>query len=340
MVANVTPSDGGGHTTYRLAAEAARRGHEVWFMGAGSFTYDSDGTLRARVRAAPPGRSRSSEAYLAALQGRESVRRWITVDDLDILLLRANPSVQRAWAQAGGVGFARLAVRRGVIVLNDPEGLTRASGTLYLQSFPEEIRPRTLVTRSRGRIRRFAAEQGTIVLKPLQGSGGRGVFLVRPQDASNLDEIVRAVRRDGYVVAQEYLPRAAKGDTRLFLMNGSPLRHRGRYAAFRRARTGGDLRSNIHAGGRLRPAIVNDAMLRLAEIARPRLVEDGMFLVGLDIAGDRLLEINVFSPGGLGSARLFEKVDFAEAVVDALERKVQYMAYYRRRHGNVEIATL
>ena len=89
-----------------------------------------------------------------------------------------------------------------------------------------------------------------MVLKPLQGSGGQSVFLVRPDDLPNINQMIDAVARDGYVIAQEYLPAAAEGDMRLFVLNGLPLRYRGRYAAFRRVRMGGDMRSNIHAGGK------------------------------------------------------------------------------------------
>ena len=231
-------------------------------------------------------------------------------------------------------------MRHGVIVLNDPNGLSKAVNKLYLQTFPECVRPRTLVTRSLGRIEKFLDQEGTVILKPLQGSGGTGVFIVRNDEEHNLEDIFASVSRDGYVIAQQYLPAAAEGDTRLFLMNGLPLRHKGKYAAFRRVRTGDDIRSNIHAGGRLRRAELDDTMFELAEMVRPRLVEDGMFLVGLDIVGDKLMEINVFSPGGLGSAQKFEKVNFTHAVLEALERKVQYMQYYRRNFSNTELATL
>jgi glutathione synthase len=142
------------------------------------------------------------------------------------------------------------------------------------------------------------------------------------------------------VIAQEYLEKAEEGDTRLFLMNGLPLRHRGRYAAFRRIRRGGDMRSNIHAGGSLAKADLDADAFALAEMVRPKLVQDGMFLVGLDIVGNKLMEINVFSPGGLGSAQRFEGVNFNEAVLDSLERKVQYMGYYERKFDNREMATL
>ena len=152
--------------------------------------------------------------------------------------------------------------------------------------------------------------------------------------------MIDAVARDGFIIVQEYLEKAIEGDLRLFLMNGSPLRYKGKYAAFRRLRTGDDMRSNIHAGGTKAQAVVDEQALHLAEVVRPKLVEDGMFLVGLDIVGDKLMEINVFSPGGLGSAQQFENVNFSNAVIDALERKVQYMKFYRRRFGNTEMATL
>ena len=100
------------------------------------------------------------------------------------------------------------------------------------------------------------------------------------------------------------------------------------------------MRSNIHAGGKLRQAEITDQHLQLAEIVRPKLVQDGMFLVGLDIVGDKLMEINVFSPGGLGSAQNFEKVNFSNAVLDALENKVAYMSYYNRNFDNDEMACL
>jgi glutathione synthase len=105
-------------------------------------------------------------------------------------------------------------------------------------------------------------------------------------------------------------------------------------------RTGGDMRSNIHAGGVKAEAVVDDEVLRIAEIVRPKLVQDGMFLVGLDIVGDKLMEINVFSPGGLGSAQQFTKIDFARYVIEAIDRKVQYMQFYGRNFDNVDMATL
>jgi glutathione synthase len=114
----------------------------------------------------------------------------------------------------------------------------------------------------------------------------------------------------------------------------------GKYAAFRRVNKTGDARSNMHSGGESEPVEVTDKMLRLVEIVRPKLVADGMFLVGLDIVEDKLIEINVFSPGGLGSASQFSELDFPAIVIEELERKSQHRRYYGARMTNVELATL
>ncbi len=343
FVVNDIATEEAGYTTTRLGVAAVNRGWEAWVIGVGNLEYDPDERVRAFARRVPKRRYKAGSTYLADLQGPKAIEERITVDDLDVLMLRNDPSTEkgrREWAKTAAIDFGRVAMRNGVIVLNDPNGLAKAQNKMYFQTFPEAVRPLTLITRSRSEIKSFVQDRGRCVLKPLQGSGGEGVFLVRSDDLANLNQIIDAVSRDGYVIVQEYLEKAEVGDTRLFLMNGLPLRHRGRYAAFRRVRTGGDLRSNIHAGGKLAKADLDADALALAEMVRPKLVQDGMFLVGLDIVGDKLMEINVFSPGGLGSAQRFEGVNFSEAVLDSLERKVTYMGYYERKFDNREMATL
>lgn len=345
LMVNDVNTEQSGYTTVRLAMAATNRGHEAWFIGASDFGYNTDDRVHARARTVKGQKYKLATTFLADLHNpRKSVSELITVDDLDVLLLRSDPSTEtgnRSWAQSAGVLFGRAAMRHGVIVLNDPNALSKAMNKMYFQLFPEEVRPKTLITLDRTEIKDFIEDQGgTAVLKPLQGSGGAGVFLVRPESKSNINQMIESLTRDGYVIAQEYLDEAEHGDTRLFMMNGRPLRYRGKYGAFRRIRSGDDMRSNIHAGGKLAPAQITETHLRVAEIVRPKLVQDGMFLVGLDIVGDKLMEINVFSPGGLGSAQKFEKVNFTHAVLDSLENKAGYMGYYRRNFDNVEMATL
>lgn len=344
FVVNSVKTEQPEYTTSRLAIAAINEGHEVWYIGTDDFAYDTDEKIHARATSLPRKKYKSLNSFYKDLTGPPAVKERIIVDDLDILMLRndpANDTGNRSWAQGAGIEFGRLAMRHGLIVINDPDGLAKAMNKMYFQFFPEEVRPRTLITRDKSEIRRFLKEEaGRCILKPLQGSGGQGIFLVDSANISNLNQMVEALSRDGYIIAQEYLPAAEQGDTRLFLMNGRPLKVKGKFAAFRRIRKGGDIRSNIHAGGSKAPAEIGDAELRLAEIVRPKLVMDGMFLVGLDIVGDKLMEINVFSPGGLGSARLFTKVNFSRYVIRALDRKVQYMKYYKRNYSNVQMATL
>ena len=344
FVVNDIKTEEAGYTTSRLGVAAINLGHEVWVMGVGDLAYDPDDVIRARARSVPKQKYSKSDSYLRDLQGKGAVSRRIGVEDLDVLFLRndpANDAIARPWGVSAGIQFGRAAMLHGVLVLNDPNGLARASSKMYFQLFPEEVRPKTLITRDREEIKHFAKDQGgTIVLKPMTGSGGQSVFLVRPDDIPNLNQMIDAVSRDGYVIAQEYLPAAAEGDMRLFLMNGLPLRHKGKYAAFRRVRSGGDMRSNVHAGGKLKEAEVDATALHMAEIVRPKIVQDGMFLVGLDIVGDKLMEINVFSPGGLGSAQKFTGVNWSRLVIQALERKVQYVSFYHRNFDNVDMASL
>jgi len=344
FVVNDVKTEEAGFTTIRLATEAVNKGHSAWLLGAGDLAYDPDEKVHARATSVPKSKYKDSASFLEDLHGKRAVKERIVVDDLDVLMLRNVPSddfIKRPWAATVAAEFGRVAMRRGVIVVNDPLGLTKAASKMYFQLFPEEVRPRTIITRDNNEIKKFAKDEGgNIVLKPLQGSGGASVFLIRPDDVPNLNQMIDAVSRDGFVIGQEYLPAASEGDMRLFVLNGRPLRVKGKYAAFRRVRGGGDMRSNIHAGGKLAEATVTDKDLRIAEIVRPKLVQDGMFLVGLDIVGDKLMEINVFSPGGLGSAQRFTKINFSRYVIEALERKVDYMSFYGRNFDNVDMCTL
>ncbi len=341
---NDVATEQAGYTTTRLSMYAKNRGHDVFYLTPDSFALDADNRVRARAVRPLDRKYKATESYLKDLQSKKAGNERISVGELDVLMLRNDPSTESAnryWAAQAGTLFSAQALQEGVVVVNDPIGLARAMNKMYFQGFPEEVRPVTLITRDREEIKSFAKEFGNIVIKPLAGSGGANVFMIRKEDIPNLNQMIDAVSRDGYVIAQEYLVEAEKGDTRLFLMNGQPLKFKGKFAAFRRVRaSGGDLRSNIHAGGKKARAEIGDVELQIAEIVRPKIVQDGMFFVGLDIVGSKLMEINVFSPGGLGSAQTFEKVNFCTPVLDALERKVSYMSYYNRKFRNVDLSTL
>jgi glutathione synthase len=267
----------------------------------------------------------------------------VDVAEIDVLMLRNDPSIdaQTPWAAEAGILFGREAVRRGVIVLNDPDSLGRAINKLYFQSFPVEARAETLITKHASDVKEFAkAHGGNIILKPLQGSGGSGVFKLDPKNGSNLNQIIEAIGRDGYIIAQAYVPAAKKGDIRLFLMNGRPLEIDGKYAALRRVAAKDDIRSNIHAGGKAEAVEIGKVELDVAEVIRPKLMADGMFLIGVDIVGDKILEVNVFSPGNLHSCSDLAGVDFAVPILEAIERKVAIKAQYSHAFDNRHLAIL
>lgn len=334
-----------GYTTTVLAHEAARRGHEVCYVTPGDFVLDPEDAMQVHARVIPAGtKNRTREAFFKDLEEHGRKTRLIDIKDIDVLMLRSDPSNEvpdRPWAEKAGIQFGQFAAAAGVLVLNDPTSLSLAINKLYFQSFPREVRARTLITREVDDIKKFAKDNGgNVVLKPLQGSGGQGVFVVTPKSSGNLNQMVEAISRDGYVIAQSVVPDADKGDIRLFLMNGLPLQVDGKYAAMRRVGADDDIRSNIHAGGTAKPAKITDRELRLAELIRPKLQADGMFLVGIDIIGDTILEVNVFSPGNLKSCSDMAGVNFAAHIMASIERKLEIRDQYPGQFTNAALAVM
>ena len=329
-------------TTTILSFAAARRGHTVHILGIDQLTYLEDGRVGGLAHVAPTG-SRTKESFLAALQERDAPKERITSDDMDVFWLRYNPSEElehdRHWAQHAGILFGRLAMARGVIVLNHPDTLAYAIDKLYFQHFPESVRPATIVTRDIEEIRRFHRScGGKVVLKPLNGYGGADVFLVE-KDLTNLKQMIETIQRGGFIMAQEFLP-GDRADTRFFLVNGEPLVVDDRYAALRRVAQGEDFRSNMTAGGKGRAPRITDRMLELAAAVGPKLKRDGIFFAGLDSVADRIVEINCISTGGLNAAGRLQKVDFAPAVIELIERKVAIRQEYGGHISNIELATM
>jgi len=334
------------YTTTVLAHEASRRGHDVCYITPGDFVLSPDDAMRVHARFVPAAKtkSRALPTFFKDLQSVARQTKLIDITQIDVLMLRNDPSndaVERPWAQDVGIQFGRRAAQRGVLVLNDPGSLSQASNKLYFQSFPREVRAETLITRVPSDIKAFAKKhRGNVVLKPLQGSGGQGVFLVNAKSSANLNQMIDAISRDGYVIAQAYVPEAEKGDIRLFLMNGVPLSIDGKYAAMRRVSSKDDIRSNIHAGGKAVAVKITERELRVAELIRPKLVKDGMFLVGIDIIGDTILEVNVFSPGNLNSCSEMAGVNFATLILKSIERKVEISAEFPGHFDNKSLAVM
>ena len=332
------------YTTTVLAHQATSRGNRVCYITPSDFLVKPDDSLSVHARLLPKRKYKNRSEFFATLTDDKAVKfERLDVREIDVVMLRNDPSIdaQTPWAMESGILFGREAVRRGAIVLNDPDSLGRATNKLYFQSFPVEARAETLISRHASDIKAFAKSHGgNIILKPLQGSGGSGVFKLDPENSNNLNQMIEAIGRDGYIIAQAYVPAAKKGDIRLFMMNGRPLEIDGKFAALRRVAAKGDIRSNIHAGGKAEAVEVGDTELAVAEMIRPKLMADGMFLVGIDIVGDKILEVNVFSPGNLESCSKLAGVDFSVPVLEAIERKVAIKSQYARAFDNRHLAIL
>ena len=311
------------YTTTRLARAAAQRGHAVWYIGVGDVELgESNGQFVARARAAEFQKDDTLETFMVGIKERDAER--IIMDDLDALFLR-NDSIedqqQRPWASPLGVVFGQTLKARGVTVVNDPVTLVRATSKLYLEEFCEKIRPRSLVTRDPEAIERFVGEVGHCVVKPLYGAKGRNVFMIEDEAETNLAQMTEAVLQDGYAIVQEFVGDGVEGDARIFLLEGQVLELDGKLAAFRRVPSGNDPRANISVGGRPVPFQIGDVERGIIEAMRKKLVDDGMYFVGIDVVGNKVVEINAESPGGIQSVERLYEVDVCPTVIETLERR-------------------
>ena len=332
------------YTTIRLARKASALGHEVALVGLGDFIYDAEGSICAMATVGQQKKFKSDKTYLAHLHDAENIKQRICIGDYDILMLRSDPAEElgeRDWAPPAGLLFAQVAAKNGTIVLNDPENLTDAVNKTYFQNFPEDVRAATCITRHEDEVKNFIeAHGGKGVIKPLQGSGGTGVFIIDENNKANLNQIIEAVTRDGYAIVQEYLPGAADGDIRMLTLNGRPLKVDNCYATMHRFSQTDDMRSNISAGGGVKMVEPTKEMLRVAEIVGPKLIDDGMYLAGLDIVGGKMMEVNVDTPGGLNYIEDLTEVDFSSVIIDDLARKVRLQKQYGGKLTNRQLAVI
>jgi len=323
FVINQTHKEDVNFTTTLLALKALQRGHEVLYIGLTDFYYGTDPLLGAHARHVLPSQHSPDTATLIQVL-RNTPKKLYPLSDIDVLWLRFDPvldMINRPWAAPAGLQFAALAKKQGIRVINNPETLTKASNKLYLENFDQSVQPQTIVTRNHLDVLQFFQEQNEkIILKPVKGSGGKNVFLINKDNIQNLKQTVEAIARDGYVIAQEYLPEAAFGDIRFFLLNGKPIEVNGKYAAVHRVQQENEIRSNLHQGASVQEALIDDRILQMTQKVSAQLVEDGMYFVGLDIVGNKIMEINVFSPGALYHAEMIHQADFSAAIIQDIER--------------------
>lgn len=325
-------------TTYggiSLALAAHRRGHDVRFVAADELSFLNDNNVLALTTRVRAGEYARPADYLRALGLDVAVREEDALSSFDVVFLRYNPMREGTDGGASPViDFCWRLRLGGTLVVNDPEGVRRAGGRMYLGDLPPEIRARTLVSRSPERLKEFLrAINGAAVLKPLSPTGPEKVFYLRRRQVKNLNQIIRAVTKQGYAVAQEYLPEAEQGEKRLLLLGGEPIQIGDQVAIYRRVpslRASSDGVAVATSGKTSRRKCDFGAQeRRLCEILRPKLLADGLYLVTVDIVGNKILELNVFTPGGMHSVREVYGIDVADHIIRAIERRVRLRAAYR-----------
>lgn len=293
-------------TTFSMMREAQRRGHGIsvceqqdllWQRGAPVTAHVRDITLTGQT-----------EAWFDVRQSRS-----LALKDFDAVIMRKDPPFDSEYFYA--THLLEQAERDGARVFNKPSALRDHPEKLAIMEFPQYIGP-TLVTRDEADIKRFHAEHGDIILKPLDGMGGMGIFRVGP-DGLNLGSITETLNRHGAqsLMVQKFLPEIVLGDKRVLVIGGKPVPY-----CLARIPQGSEVRGNLAAGGKGVAQALSARDLDIANALGPVLAARGLLLVGLDVIGDCLTEINVTSPTCF--QEIFDQTgcDVAALFVDALEQ--------------------
>lgn len=297
-----------GDSSYALMLEAAARGWEVFTAQIEQLgLVDDDAVCDAAPTAVAPA-DRPAEAFRV---GPSSPHR---LAEFDVVLMRKDPPVDVAYLHATWI----LDHARGKTVLvNDPRGLRELNEHLAVLRFPA-LTPPTIVTRSAARLRAFQAEQGgAIVVKPVDGFGGLGIFVVRNGDP-NASSIIETSTGAGtrWTLAQRYLPEAVHGDKRIILADGEPV------GAVLRVPAEAEARGNLHVGGRAVKTTIDARDREIIAAVTPVLREYGQIFVGLDVIGGMLTELNITSPTGVRHAALLDGTNVAAPILDCFARLV------------------
>lgn len=307
-------------TTAVLARTAVDMGHTVWYVEISDFSKAENGEIWVLARIASCASSFEELINPVAINTKKKVE----AEKIDVLWNRFDPTEdlsQRSWAPTMGLKFSKEIKKIGKLVVNDPDTLTFNNTKFYLEDFPKHLRPPSIITNSYSDVLAFLDRYKKIILKPLQGSVGKNVFYIDADNRPNLRQIVEVLSAGGYFVAQKYLTEAKYGDSRIYLIDGSPLYYKGHYACMRRVPYENEIRSNIHCGGQVHHYSMTEETITLINDLTPKLKRDGMFLVGLDLVGDKLLEINVNCAGGLYALNTLFDVNFAKPIINLLEEK-------------------
>lgn len=291
-------------STFALALEAQARGHRLWHYLPGALALDGDAVL-ASARPLEVRRERGRHFSLGAAE-------TLDLASLDVVLMRQDPPFDMGYVTATHL-LER--VHPGTLVVNDPKQVRNAPEKLFVTEFPG-LMPETLIASDRERIRAFRARHGDIVVKPLYGNGGAGVFHIGADD-ENLNallEMYEEFYREPAVV-QRYLPEVRDGDKRIILVDGEPA------GAVNRVPPAGEARSNMHVGGRPEAAALDARDREICAAIGPALKARGLLFAGIDVIGGLLTEINVTSPTGIQEIDRFDGANLAGRIWDAIEAR-------------------
>jgi glutathione synthase len=245
-------------------------------------------------------------------------RKMVALHAFDCIMIRKDPPITP-------IAFNFLdAIKDEVVIINDVDGIRKANNKLYTTTFHDpnnHYLPVTHVSGSKTYINKIIDEshQEKMILKPLDGSGGRGVIVLEKNARSNINSLLDFYideSGENYVILQEYIEGAENGDVRVLMLNGKPI------GAYHRQPAEGEIRANIQAGGSAHKHTLTESQKRICKKVGSKLVADGLYFVGLDMIGDKILEVNVLNPGGITNINRLNKVKLQKDVVDFLEEKV------------------
>jgi glutathione synthase len=294
-----------GDSTFALMLEAQVRGHVLWHYEVPHMWLDG-GTLKARVR--PVTVKNAAGAHYEF--GPETT---VHLAEMDVVLMRQDPPFDMAYITATHLLEH---IHPKTLVVNNPASVRNAPEKLLVTHFPE-LMPPTMIAWDKGAIREFRKLHGDVIVKPLFGNGGIGVFRIKPDDenlGALLDMFFAASREP--LMVQRYEPAVRAGDKRIILIDGEPL------GAVNRVPAEGDSRSNMHAGGRPEKTTLTPREVEICKAIGPTLKKEGLLFTGIDVIGDYLTEINVTSPTGLQQIARFDGTNLAAAIWVKIEETV------------------
>jgi len=300
----IGPIDIDADSSFRIAEEAQARGHELFYYTPDKIAY-STGRIMAKGWPLTVRREKGNHFTLGAEQE-------IDLADWDVVWLRQDPPFDMSYITTTHL-LDR--IHPDTLVVNDPFWVRNYPEKLLVLDFPD-LTPPTMIARDLNTLREFKAEHGDIILKPLYGNGGAGVFRLEHSDRNlaSLHELFAGINREP-LIAQKFLPDVSNGDKRIILVDGEPV------GAINRVPAAGETRSNMHVGGRPEKIGMSERDLEICAAIGPLLKEKGQIFVGIDVIGDYLTEINVTSPTGIQELERFDGTNVAEKIWIAIEAR-------------------